>query len=107
LSLWKHRVICRFASREQDKVDPAALGRAKGRIQAIVDDAKARKKAGARLGRWTSGGRPPSLKGKAPDGQEPGEMPPVMPESAPPRMPPIAGSEPETSIPEVEATGAD
>jgi putative transposase len=102
LSLWKHRVICRFANRERDKVDPAALGRAKGRIQAIVDDAKARKKAGARLGRWTTGGHPPSLKG-----QTPGEMPPVMPDNVPPRMPPIAGSEPETRFLEAEVSDAD
>jgi putative transposase len=107
LSLWKHRVIWRFASQEQDKVDPAALGRAKGRIQAIVDDAKARKKAGGRLGRWASGGHPPSLKGQAADGPEPAETPLLTPQSAPPQAPPGAAPESEQTPPDARAADDD
>lgn len=107
LSLWKHRVICRFAGREQDKVDPAALGRAKGRIQAIVNEAKARKKAGARLSRWASGGHPPSLRGKKPNSHEPGETPPLMLESTPPGAPQLGAPEPETSTRPAEEADED
>jgi putative transposase len=63
LSLWKHRVIRRFAALEAEQVDLAALGRAKRKIQEVVEMALSRKgrRAGRTLARWQTGGRPPSL----------------------------------------------
>jgi putative transposase len=63
LSLWKHRIICQFVRREQDRVDLAALGRARRKIQEVVDAALSRKprRGGRKLGRWQTGGQPPSL----------------------------------------------
>jgi putative transposase len=63
LSLWKHRVICAYVRRHQDQVDLAALGRAKRKIQEVVDMAMSRKRrrGGRKLGRWNSSGKPPSL----------------------------------------------
>jgi len=43
LSLWKHRILCQFVRREQDRVDLAALGRARRKIQEVVDAALSRK----------------------------------------------------------------
>lgn len=64
LSLWKHRIVSAFARRHQDRVDLAALGRAKIKIQEVVDMAMSRKrrKSGKKLGRWQNSGQPPSLK---------------------------------------------
>jgi putative transposase len=42
LSLWKHRVILRYARAQQDKPDLAALGRAKRDIRALIQAAKGR-----------------------------------------------------------------
>jgi putative transposase len=66
LSLWKHRVIRRFALEQHDKPDLAALGRAKRAIQDIVDKARSRKRLGSRsrLARWEA--QPPSLAGQKP-----------------------------------------
>lgn len=63
LSLWKHRIVCEFVRREQDRVDLAALGRAKRKIQEVVDAALSRKQrsGGRKIGRWQTGGQPPSL----------------------------------------------
>jgi putative transposase len=63
LSLWKHRIICAAARREQAAVDLAALGRAKRKIQEVVDAALDRKhrRGGRKLGRWQTSGQPPSL----------------------------------------------
>jgi len=63
LSFWKHRVILNLARQEADKVDLAALGRAKLKIQGIVDAARSRKRIASRrkIARWDSGGQPPSL----------------------------------------------
>jgi putative transposase len=63
LSLWKHRIICEFVRREQDRVDLAALGRAKRKIQEVVDAAMSRKqqRGGRKIGRWQTSGQPPSL----------------------------------------------
>jgi putative transposase len=68
LSLWKHRVIRRFALSERDKVDLAALGRAKRKIQDIVDRARSRKRTGTRssIARWDSSGQAASLADKEP-----------------------------------------
>lgn len=68
LSLWKHRVIRRFAALEAEPVDLAALGRAKRKIQEVVEMALSRKgrRAGRTLARWQTGGRPPSLATGAP-----------------------------------------
>lgn len=43
LSLWKHRVILRYARAQQDKPDLAALGQAKREIRAMIQAAKGRK----------------------------------------------------------------
>ncbi len=60
LSLWKHRVIRNFASREQDKPDLVALGRAKRRIREIVEAGRERKRVGTRtnIARWETSGKP-------------------------------------------------
>lgn len=78
LSLWKHRVIKRFALEHEEKSDMVALGRARRAIQRIVDHARNRhrnynRKGGAggrsstsgtsstgtrtKLGRWDTGGK--------------------------------------------------
>lgn len=61
LSLWKHEVILNFARQEQHEVDPAALGRARLKIQAIVDAARVRKRIATRskIARWDTGGQKP------------------------------------------------
>ena len=63
LSLWKHRVICDYVRREQTQIDLAALGRARRKIQDVVDAALSRKSrpGGRKAGRWQTGGQPPSL----------------------------------------------
>lgn len=68
LSLWKHRIICEFVRREQDRVDLAALGRAKRKSQEVVDAAMSRKqqRGGRKIGRWQTSGQPPSLVKNAP-----------------------------------------
>ena len=43
LSLWKHRVILRYARAQQARPDLAALGRAKREIRALIQAAKGRK----------------------------------------------------------------
>ncbi|MDM8520289.1 transposase [Anaerolineales bacterium HSG6] len=58
LSLWKHEVICRAAREIENSVDRVALGRAKRRIQAIVDEEKiVNKKNRKKIARWTYGGK--------------------------------------------------
>jgi len=54
LSYWKHRIIRRMARLEADKVDLAALGRARRKIQELVDMARTRKKISTRskVARW-------------------------------------------------------
>jgi len=63
LSLWKHRVICEYVRRERSPIDLAALGRARRKIQEVVDAALSRKaRPGSRkAGRWQGSGQPPSL----------------------------------------------
>ncbi|MCJ7435286.1 MAG: Mu transposase C-terminal domain-containing protein, partial [Anaerolineales bacterium] len=60
LSLWKHRVICHAVLEEQDQVDLVALGKAKRKIQQIVDADRQRKHQGtrSRIARWDTAGRP-------------------------------------------------
>lgn len=58
LSAWKHRVIRAFARANGDKIDPASLGRARLRIQSIVDEGRARRKINKRMSRWDTAGRP-------------------------------------------------
>ena len=54
LSFWKHRLIRRLAAQEAEIVDLAALGRARQKIQEIVDRARSRKRTGTRskVARW-------------------------------------------------------
>jgi len=60
LSLWKHRIIRRAARDEYSSVDLAALGRAKRRIQEIVEAGKSRKRLStrSRIARWETSGKP-------------------------------------------------
>jgi putative transposase len=60
LSLWKHRVIRRAVLQEQDRVDIVALGRAKRKIQKIVDEGRRRKRQAtrSRIARWDTAGKP-------------------------------------------------
>lgn len=60
LSLWKHRVIRQAVLDEQAQVDPVALGLAKRKIQAIVDEGRHRKKqqTRTRIARWDTAGKP-------------------------------------------------
>jgi len=54
LSLWKHRLIRRTASQEKEAVDLASLGKARRKIQEMVDRARTRKKTATRskVARW-------------------------------------------------------
>lgn len=63
LSLWKHKVIKQFGKVTGDKEDLVALGRAKIKIQDIVDAARNRSKVThrAKIARWDTGGKPKSL----------------------------------------------
>lgn len=96
LSLWKHRVILQFARQEEKKVDLAALGRAKLKIQEIVDIARKRKRRRGRtnttIGRWDKGGQPPSLEGQKPSPTDeaanvPSPAPPPKSDTLPPSEP--------------------
>ena len=59
LSLWKHRIIRRVARSEYDAVDLVALGRAKRKIQEIVEAGRSRKRLSSRkrIARWDSNGK--------------------------------------------------
>lgn len=61
LSLWKHRVIRRYARAQQAKPDLAALGRAKREIRALIQAAKGRKQQRGRKAMARFEGVPPSL----------------------------------------------
>jgi putative transposase len=54
LSLWKHRLIRQAASKEKEAVDLASLGKARQKIQEMVDRARTRKKTATRskVARW-------------------------------------------------------
>jgi putative transposase len=87
LSLWKHRIICAYARRHQDRVDLAALGRAKRKIQEVVDMAmsRRRRRGGRKLGRWNNSGKPPSLGDRSASAAPPGSAawaPPAEPSLA-------------------------
>lgn len=60
LSLWKHRVILKEAKRV-GQVDVAALGRARRRIQALIDQSRDQKKLKARkkVARWDEPNKQP------------------------------------------------
>ena len=64
LSFWKHRLIRRAAMRETDQGDLAALGRARRKIQEMVDAARSRKRTVThkKVARWD--GQAPSLENK-------------------------------------------
>jgi hypothetical protein len=59
LSLWKHRIIRQSVLEEQAQVDPVALGLAKRKIQAIVDEGRQRKRqqTRTRIARWDMAGK--------------------------------------------------
>jgi hypothetical protein len=58
--LWKHRVIRQSVLEEQDQVDLVALGKAKRKIQQIVETGRQRKHQSTRskIARWDTAGRP-------------------------------------------------
>jgi hypothetical protein len=60
LSVWKHRVIRQAVLEEQDQVDLVALGKAKRKIQQIVDAGRQRKRQStrSRIARWDTAGKP-------------------------------------------------
>jgi len=60
LSFWKHRVIRQAVLAEQDRVDMAALGQAKRKIQQIVEAGRQRKRqhTRTRIARWDTAGKP-------------------------------------------------
>ena len=68
LSFWKHRIIRRLAAQEAETVDLAALGRARQKIQEMVDRARSRKRMSTRskVARWD---------GQTPRATEPKKMP--------------------------------
>ena len=60
LSLWKHRVIRQAVLETQDRVDLEALGKAKRKIQQIVEAGRQRKRQAtrSRIARWDTAGKP-------------------------------------------------
>jgi putative transposase len=60
LSLWKHRVIRQMVLTEQDQVDIVALGKAKRKIQNMVEAGRKRKRQStrSRIARWDTAGKP-------------------------------------------------
>jgi putative transposase len=60
LSLWKHRVIRKAVLEDQDRVDLVSLGKAKRKIQQIVDAGRKRKRQATRvrIARWDTAGKP-------------------------------------------------
>jgi putative transposase len=81
LSLWKHRVILRYARAQQPRPDLAALGRAKREIRALIQAAKGRKSQRGRKAMARFEGVPPSLAGRP--APEPDASPPVPALAAP------------------------
>jgi putative transposase len=91
LSLWKHAIICNRVRRTRDKVDYAALGRAKQQIREEIRQLQARKRKTSSKGiaRWN--GTSPSLTPAQPS--HPTATPPPQPPTA------CAGTEPKASLP--------
>ena len=60
LSLWKHRLIRQVVLTEQCQVDIVALGKAKRKIQQIVEEGRHRKRQStrSRIARWDTAGKP-------------------------------------------------
>lgn len=97
LSLWKHRVIRQAVLEEQDRVDLVALGRAKRKIQAIVEAGRQRKRqtrTRARIARWDTAGKP--ARQAATENGKQDEVPPTGPpgSQAEPQSPLFTLSEP-------------
>lgn len=91
LSFWKHRLIRQMALQEANQMDLAALGRARQKIQEMVDRARSRKKTSTRskVARWD--GKSPS-----PSGSVPGPVPnPQLPQQSGLNLP---FTSPETEI---------
>lgn len=72
LSLWKHRVIVRYARAQQERPDLAALGHAKREIRSLIQAAKGRKRQRGRkaLARFET--ITPSLTERAAPARDPG-----------------------------------
>ncbi len=80
LSLWKHRVIRQMVLAEQDQVDSEALGKAKRKIQQIVEAGRKRKHQStrSRIARWDTAGKP-SRQGIDPPEVHPQSPAPIQP----------------------------
>lgn len=65
LSLWKHKIIVRATLAEQKRVDRAGLGRARYRIQQLVEAGRERKAISSRTqqARWDTNGQSVSVMG--------------------------------------------
>ena len=96
LSLWKHRIIRQAVLEEQDQVDLVALGKARRKIQQLVEAGRKRKHQAtrSRLARWDTSGKPSRQlnEGAAPSAEppQPGGEPtrPGEPQNQPaPRLP--------------------
>lgn len=79
LSLWKHKIIVRATLREQKQVDRAGLGRARQRIQAIIQAGRDRRAISSRVqeGRWNTAGQ--SVTNMSHPAQRPVAEPPPPP----------------------------
>ena len=79
-------MILAEARRAKDKMDLAALGRARRRIQERVEAGRAQVKAGTRAGaaRWETSGRPTR---DADRGSAPPHPAPIPPSASPPHAP--------------------
>ena len=81
LSIWKHRLIRRAASQEKEPVDLTALGKARRKIQELVDRARSRKKTATRskVARWdgkTANGPEQKTPRTAPSATQPADLNP-------------------------------
>lgn len=109
LSLWKHRVIREALLEEQRTVNPVALGRARRKIQAIVDAGRERKRASTRNreARWNTSGKPTreinqeEQKKDKSRGEQDAQLTP-LPQDATPTVPAVI---PEISLEEAKSKG--
>jgi putative transposase len=92
LSLWKHRVIRQMVLSEQDRVNIVALGRAKRKIQEIVQEGRRRKRQStrSRIARWDTSGKPTRQVVEEAQAREMSNPPPepVIEDQAPAAPPP-------------------
>ena len=88
LSLWKHRVIRHAVLEAQDRVDLEALGKAKRKIQQIVEAGRQRKRQStrSRIARWDTAGKPSRQAAEEKWNENPISLPVAEPESTSPLL---------------------